>query len=296
LFIFDRGDFVARGGVVFDVLSRGTSFRSVAATMELPINLLLGTLLMIATGLSRIRRFSFARVGILTALVGSMVLLTGCGPTKKEKAQLQYFDKAYQLQTSPKGYIINPPDLITVHAPLAPEVDKMSQAIAPDGTISLGDLVQRVYIAGMTAKQAEDTIAERLRAYYNGVKVHIDVDYRSQFYYIFGETNFPGAKKFTGRDTLVRVLADAAPLRTGWPERIYVVHPSPDPDKRHVTVVNMYWLAKRGDTTANVLLSQDDIVYIPLNPLAAVGVAVQNLLFPIEPVVSAASGARGVAF
>ena len=152
-----------------------------------------------------------ARWGVMAALVGSMVLLTGCGPTKKEMSQLQYFDKAYQLQTSPHGYIINPPDVITVHAPLAPEVDKAVETIAPDGTISLGDLVQRVYIAGMTAKQAEDTIQERLRTFYTGVKVHIDVDYKSQFYYVFGETNSPGAKPFTGRDTLVHALADAAP-------------------------------------------------------------------------------------
>jgi hypothetical protein len=84
--------------------------------------------------------------------------------------------------------------------------------------------------------------------------------------------------------------------RLSWPERIYVIKPSPDPNQRHVTVVNLKDIIQRGDTTPNILLEQDDIVYVPLNPLAAVGVAVQNLLFPVQPVIQAAGTARGVGF
>lgn len=222
-------------------------------------------------------------------------LQAGCAPTKRERAQLQYFPKAYQQRVSTDRYAVNPPDIITIHAPLAPEVNGVKQQIAPDGTLNL-DLLNRVYIAGMSPQEIEDLLTEKLRTFYNGVKVHIDVDYKSQWYYVFGETTNSGPKRYTGRDTLVTALADAQPTRLGWPQRIYVIKPSSDPEKRHVTVINLHDMTERGDTSANVLLEQEDIVYVPLNPLAAIGVAVQNLLFPVQPVVQAAGTARGVGF
>lgn len=229
----------------------------------------------------------------LTVLMMGLMILAACGPTKRERAELKAFPKAYQRTISADRYAINPPDVITIRAPLAPEVNGVKQQIAPDGTLNL-DLLNRVYLAGMSPKEAEDLLTEKLRTFYNDVKVHLDVDYQSQWYYVFGETNSPGPKRYTGRDTLLTALAAAQPLRTGWPERIYVIKASPDPDRRHVTVLNMYEMVQKGDSTANVLLEQDDIIYIPLNPLAAVGVAIQNLLFPVQPVISAGAGSRGL--
>lgn len=222
--------------------------------------------------------------------------LTGCGgPTQKERAQLQYFQKSYQRTVSTDRYVLAPPDLITIHAPLAPEVNSVKQQIAPDGTINL-DLLNRVYVAGMSPQEVENLLQEKLRTYYKDVKVHIDVQYRSQWYYVFGETDHSGPKRYTGRDTLVSALSEANLTRLAWPERIYVIKPSPDPDLRHVTVVNLKEIIQQGDSTANVLLDQDDIVYVPLNPLAAVGVAVQNLLFPVQPVVQAAGSASALSY
>jgi len=234
------------------------------------------------------------RAAGLSLCAAFLALLPACGgPTKRERAQLQYFPKAYQQTVATGRYAVNPPDVITISAPLAPEVDKVKQEVAPDGTINL-DLLNRVYVAGMSPKEIEDLLTEKLRTFYNDVQVHVSVDRRSQYYYVFGETTHSGPKPFTGRDTLVAALADAQPTRLAWPERIYVIKPSADPDQRHVTVVNMYDMVERGDTTANVLLEQDDIVYVPLNPLATVGVAVQNLLFPVQPVFQAAGSARAV--
>jgi hypothetical protein len=75
-----------------------------------------------------------------------------------------------------------------------------------------------------------------------------------------------------------------------------VIKPSPDPDKRHVTVINLKDITQRGDSTSNVLLEQDDIVYVPANPLAAIGFALQNLLFPIEPLVQTVGATRSLSY
>jgi protein involved in polysaccharide export with SLBB domain len=233
----------------------------------------------------------------LVLICFGIALLGGCasGPTAKERAQLQYFPKAYQRTVSADRFPLNPPDIITIHAALAPEVNGAKQQIAPDGTINL-ELLNRVYIAGMSPQEVEALLAEKLRTYYKDVKVQVDIEYHSQWYYVFGETAKSGPKPYTGRDTIVAALAEAQPTRYAWPERIYIVKPSPDPDKRHVTVINLKDITQRGDSTANILLDQDDIVFVPPNPFAAIGFALQNILFPIEPLVQTVGGARSLSY
>lgn len=237
----------------------------------------------------------FRLLSVITLFLA--LLSTGCanGPTAQERSQLQYFERPYSRVTSTDRYTIAPPDIITIHSPLAPELNNVKQQIAPDGTLNL-DLLGHVAIAGKSPQEVEELLTASLRTYYKDVKVHIDVEYKSQWYYVFGETANSGPKRFTGRDTLVQALADAQPTRLAWPERVYVIKPSPDPDQRHVTVVNLKEIIQQGDATSNVLLAQDDIVYVPLNPLANIGVAVQNLLAPVQPVFQAAGGARMVGF
>jgi protein involved in polysaccharide export with SLBB domain len=237
------------------------------------------------------------RLVIPLCVIAFFLALTGCqsGPTERERAQLKYFQKSYQRTVSTDRYAVSPPDVITIHAPLAPEVNNVKQQIAPDGTLNL-DLLNRVYVAGMSPQEIENLLAEKLRTYYKDVKVQIDVEYKSQWYYVFGQTEKPGPKRYTGRDTLVGALADSQPTNLGWPERIYVIKPSADPDQRHVTVVNLKEIIQQGDATSNVLLEQDDIVYVPYNPLAAIGVSVQNLLFPVQPVVQAAGSTAALGY
>ncbi len=239
---------------------------------------------------------SMIRLLPLCVLAMFLTVATGCGaPTQKERAQLQYFQKSYQRTVSTDRYPVSPPDILTIHAPLAPEVNNVKQQVAPDGTLNL-DLLNRVYVAGMSSQEIENLLAEKLRTFYKDVKVHVDVEYKSQWYYVFGETTDSGPKRYTGRDTLVGALGQAQPTRLGWPERIYVIKPSADPDQRHVTVINLKDIIQRGDATSNVLLEQDDIVYVPLNPLASIGVAVQNLLYPVTPVVQAAGSTTALTY
>ncbi len=240
----------------------------------------------------RISMKTLLRGTLALGMVASFIGLGGCasGPTRRERAQLKYFPKAYQLEVSPTTYKVEPPDIITIHAPLAPEVNNVKQQVAPDGTLNL-DLLNRVYVAGYSPAQIEKLLTEKLKTYYSDVKVHVDVKDRSQWYYVFGATRNSGPKRFTGRDTLLTALAAAQPTRLGWPDRIYVIEPSTNPQKRHVTVVNLKDMIQRGNTTANVLLEQGDIVYVPYNPLAAIGVGLQNILFPISPALNVASTA-----
>lgn len=56
-----------------------------------------------------------------------------------------------------------------------------------------------------------------------------------------------------------------------------------DGSEAHVMKVNMMHMIEKGDLSQNVLLRAGDVVYVPPNPLAAFGLAVQQLLLGITP-------------
>ena len=59
-----------------------------------------------------------------------------------------------------------------------------------------------------------------------------------------------------------------------------------DGSNRHTMKVNMMHMIEKGDLSQNVLLKPGDVVYVPPNPLAAFGLAMQQVLLWIQPTTS----------
>ena len=111
--------------------------------------------------------------------------------------------------------------------------------------------------------------------------------YRSQHYYIFGQVQSPGAKLYTGRDMLLKALADARPTFLAWRSRIRVVRPSEDGESDKIITVDLDKMVRSGDTSQNILLQEGDIVEVPPTPLAWIGLRVRELLYPVDPLINA---------
>jgi protein involved in polysaccharide export with SLBB domain len=62
-----------------------------------------------------------------------------------------------------------------------------------------------------------------------------------------------------------------------------------------VMTINMMDMVKKGDMSQNILLKPGDIVYVPANPLAEIGLAFQMLLFPISPAIQTVSSPASAA-
>jgi hypothetical protein len=71
--------------------------------------------------------------------------------------------------------------------------------------------------------------------------------------------------------------------------------PLPHHPKGTLMKINLRKMMHDGDMTHNVFLKPDDVVYVPPNPLAAVGLALQQLLFPILPAAQAVSAPASAA-
>ena len=206
--------------------------------------------------------------------------VAGCGPTH---GQLVEFLRSHELVTSTGHYTVLPPDAITVHARAAPEVDGVSQTVRPDGKVAFR-LLGEVQLAGLTTKEIAEKLEAQLSRYYVEPKVVVEVAaYRSQFFYVFGQVARPGAKPYTGRDTLLKALADAEPTFLAWRSQVRVVRPSPDEKQRKIIIVDLDEMVRSGDVNRNFLLQEGDIIEVPPTPLAWLGLRVRELLYPLQP-------------
>jgi protein involved in polysaccharide export with SLBB domain len=229
------------------------------------------------------RRDGSPRAALCAATVAVVVVacgLPGCGPTH---GQLVEFLRSHELVTSTGHYTVLPPDAVTIHAPGSPEIDGVTQMVRPDGKITLR-LLGEVHLAGLNTQEIAEKLQAQLSRYYVEPEVLVEVGaYRSQFYYVFGQVARPGAKAYTGRDTLLKALADARPTFLAWRSQIRVVRPAPDEQGRKTIIVDLDEMVRTGDVSNNFLLQEGDIIEVPPTPLAWLGLRVRELLYPLEP-------------
>jgi len=242
------------------------------------------------------------------------VVLAGLGSSGCYNAEAV---KAF-LQKPPRPvagveYRVYPPDVISIASREVPEINGASQRIRPDGKVNL-PLLGEIFVAGKTPKEIELALGKAAEKYYEQVDATVTVSaYNSQRFYLFGQVGRPGPMPWTGRDTLLDALAQAQPTTLAWPERIWLIRSTkpqvggsapPEPRPRRYRMfgvhtppkhkpptkmcVNLMAMVKSGDLSKNVLLMPNDVIYVQPNPLAAIGLAVQNLLFPVRPAMEAA--------
>lgn len=230
----------------------------------------------------RTRREALA-AGRWAALIAA-VLSSGCST---QHAQLVSFVHENEAETATGSYVVRPPDFLAFHAPRIPEVDGASQMVRSDGKIVMR-LLGEVDVAGLTTAEIADKLEAQLSRYYVEPKVVVEVArYNSQFYYVFGEVQNPGPVRFTGRDTLLMALAQARPNVFAWRSQVKISRPSDQPGERRVITVDLDKMVTDADTSMNFLLQEGDIVEVPPTPLAWVGHRVREVLYPVQPIISA---------
>lgn len=244
------------------------------------------------------------------------VVLTGCSQQKDIEAtkiaKLQSFLKKERGPVWGIEYRVMPPDVIAISSRSVKEVANVTQQVRPDGKISL-PLIGEIFIAGMTPQQIRQEIGNAAKKYYNKVDITVVVvQYNSQQIFVFGEVFSPGPQPWTGSDTLLDVLARTQPTRLAWPEKIKVIR-STHPTRGGYTpeqalaqeecanseeqgplnkkgarelVIDLKAMVESGDMSHNIILQPDDVIFVPPNPFASVGLAIQKVLFPTQQAAS----------
>ncbi len=220
-------------------------------------------------------------------LLSPVVLVIAGGCRAPSQGDMLSFLRESQHHTSAMEYRVGIPDAIAISAPQILEIHGRGQRLQPDGKITL-DLLGEVKIVGMTAKEIAAKLQTLLSRYYVDPKVNVRVTaYASKKYYVTGETVSIGPRRYTGRDTLLDAVLRAGPSFLTWTSRVRVVRPSRDGEAPKTIIVDVDRMIKEGDWSKNILLEPDDVVHIPVTPLAWVGLRIRELLFPVAPVLQA---------
>lgn len=236
------------------------------------------------------------RFAIVAALLG-VCLSMGCGT----RGDLKEFLQKPRSPISGEEYRVYPPDVLSFKSRNVTEIGGVRQQVRPDGKVNL-PLLGEIFVAGKTPGEIETAVNTVAKEFYEKVDSTVEVvGYNSQKIYVFGQVSGPGPRSWTGNDTLLDVLASAQPNTLAWESQITLVRGQdptrggflresdvpdyrPDPDsKTRIMKIDLDDMVQRGDFSMNVHLRPDDIVYVPPTPLAAVGLALQQLLFPVRP-------------
>ena len=230
------------------------------------------------------------------------------------------FLKTTRSPVSAEEYHILPPDTISITSRQVPEINGQTQTVRPDGRINL-PLVGEIAVAGKTPREVEILLMEAAKEYYETTDATVVVSaYNSKKYYVFGQVSSPGPQPYTGHDTLLDALAKVQPTYLAWFQRVVIVRgsrnvegqqeggysPSVEPSEEDLThfrrwgewretpehpretmVVNMWAMVKEGDFSHNIFLQPNDVIYVQAHPFAKVGLVLQSLLFPVQPVLEA---------
>ncbi|MEM6750526.1 MAG: polysaccharide biosynthesis/export family protein [Planctomycetota bacterium] len=223
----------------------------------------------------------------MTVLAGVLTGASACQPTYHDYAA---FVREPQPAASPTEYRVAPPDAIAITSRRVREIDGQGQRIAPDGHVYL-PLVGPVFVAGKTPVEIERELESLAQQYYEDADVSVRVTaFASKKIFVFGQVSAPGQYVYTGSNTVLNTLARAQPTRLADPSKIHVLRPSADGDLRRRMTIDLDKIVQEGDTTLDAPLEEGDILFVPPNPLAAVGLALQQLLLPIQPAAAVIAG------
>lgn len=231
----------------------------------------------------------------LSFLLLACLVLAGCFNSKPE--DIMAFTKPYQVNVNMATYAIQPPDEIQVICSKIPEVHEVIQRVRPDGKVSF-EVMGEFDVAGKTTVEVAEMIKLRaLTLYALAGDYPIDVritKFASKYYYVMGQVDFPGPRLVTGRDGVINALALTQPNVLAWTDKIQVIRPSSDPNvPAKIFAIDLKAILKAGDTSKDVLLEQNDIVYVPPTVLAFIALKVEEFVRPIGRAFSTVNVVQG---
>jgi polysaccharide biosynthesis/export protein len=146
------------------------------------------------------------------ALVMALSCFAGLAAQAQEKPPAPQAAIKPAASDAPSDYVIGIEDVLSIMVWREPDLSVKELVVRPDGKISL-PLVGDILANGLTPKQLQDSIAEKLKAYVAVPSVFVTVlKTLSQSVSVVGQVNRPGVVPLGGPLTVLDLLARAGGL------------------------------------------------------------------------------------
>ncbi len=162
--------------------------------------------------------------------VAGVVLVIGVAATtpllaqNRQKTATEKQDTAKQATVISDDYKIGAGDVLQISVWKEPDVSVPTVVVRPDGKIAV-PLIKEIQVEGLTPKEAEALITDRLGKYINDVNVTVVVtEINSKKVFVLGAVEHQGPIPYTYRMSVVQALSEAGGL-TDYAKRkkIYVL-------------------------------------------------------------------------
>jgi hypothetical protein len=198
-------------------------------------------------------------------------------------------------QDANRQYYLGIGDQVVVRAPGFPEYSGQSEKIRMDGTVTLVD-VREVYLNGLTPEEATEAVRKRYETWVTNTEdFTVEVtSINSKKYYVTGVPPYkPRSVKFQGDtlliDALSGVIGDENLVDT---DCILVIRG--DPENPLVIACDYDAVRYEGYTRDNILIRENDIVYLNPSWIGYITWFVSGLVAPITPLQQLITGANNV--
>lgn len=139
---------------------------------------------------------------------------------------------------------------------VSPQVDTMGEITFP--------LLGSMKVSGLTPYQVRDKITEGLRKYVTNPQVTVNVStYQSQKVTIMGEVESPGVLQIEKPQPIYELISKAGGFTANSNRDNVTILRKDKKGSRQIINIDMRKMLEEGDTTQNILVYKDDIVYVP---------------------------------
>lgn len=171
------------------------------------------------------------------------------------------------LPAAAKEYLLGSGDIVRISVYDQPDL-ALETRIDENGAINF-PLIGNVTIAGETAANAQNRIAERLLrgGFVKKPQVNlVVVQYRSKQISVLGQVNRPGKYPLESVSTLTDVLALAGGVSPAGADTVILVR-KPEDKPKYIKKIDTLALYMDGKVELDMDVLQDDIIYVPRAPV-----------------------------
>jgi len=163
------------------------------------------------------------------------------------------------------------------------------QQVGIDGTIHI-PYVGNVPVLGLTERELQDLVTQQLQGLYDvGIPVTARIVNQGKAFYVFGEALYKGRIPMVKGDlTMLEAIATVGTTPLANIGRIHLVRP--DAQNPLVVEVNFREMVLTGNTTYNIVLQDNDILFVPPTFIGLLTRFIEKLLAPLNAVVGGLFG------
>lgn len=166
-----------------------------------------------------------------------------------------------------QDYRIGGDDILDIMVLEDQSLSRENIRVSREGFISF-PYIGRLGVAGLTASEVENMITTKLTEHEYLLDPHVSVsvkEFKSKKYTVLGSVKEPGSYTFSGKERLLDAISSAGGTFESGKQAMIIRTLNPDSEKENKIVIriDLDAVLKEGNQTANLLLADQDLLYIP---------------------------------